>query len=239
MSSKITTGTRAQVWHGTARHTSGGLTKSDLMKNKAGRIVSRKKHHSAKKDNRLVKAGYKTKKGSFGFVKMGSRKRGRKSHKGGAPYGDNVSPSNFSAGNNNDSSSSTSGNRISGAGITNFGSGSTNVHIRAGMTAGSRHKKRGGMIPGAHGSGEATMNGGMIPGAHGSGEATMNGGMIPGAHGSGEATMNGGGFPPHPPRPYASMGGRRRKGQMGGLYNRSHGAQGLGSTALQLTNATM
>jgi hypothetical protein len=185
MSSKITTGTRAQVWHGTARHTSGGLTKSDLMKNKAGRIVSRKKHHSAKKDNRLVKAGYKSKKGSFGFVKVGSRKRGRKSHKGGysmdpttrtlmaggAPYGDNVSPSNFSAGNNN-SSSSTSGNRISGAGITNFGSGSTNVHMRAGMTAGGRRRKG-------------------------------------------------------------------RKGQMGGLYNRSHGAQGLGSAALQLTNATM
>jgi len=181
MSSKITTGTRAQVWHGTARHTSGGLTKSDLMKNKAGRIVSRKKHHSAKKDNRLVKAGYKTKKGSFGFVKVGSRKRGRKSHKGGAPYGDNVSPSNFSVGNNN-SSSSTIGNRISGAGITNFGSGSTNVHMRAGMTAGSRHKKRGGRS-----RGEATMNGGMIPGAHGSGEATMNGG---------------GSLPPRPPRPY-------------------------------------
>ena len=186
MSSKITTGTRAQVWHGTARHTSGGLTKSDLMKNKAGRIVSRKKHHSAKKDNRLVKAGYKTKKGSFGFVKVGSRKRGRKSHKGGAPYGDNVSPSNFSVGNNN-SSSSTIGNRISGAGITNFGSGSTNVHIRAGMTAGGSHPPP---------------------------------------------------VPFHPPR----MGGRRRKGrkgQMGGLYNRSHGAQGLGSAALQLPNATM
>ena len=35
-------GSRAQVWHGTAAETSGGLTKSKLMKNRAGRIVSRK-----------------------------------------------------------------------------------------------------------------------------------------------------------------------------------------------------
>ena len=37
-------GSKAQVWHETAEHTSGGLTKSDLMKNKSGRIVSKKKH---------------------------------------------------------------------------------------------------------------------------------------------------------------------------------------------------
>jgi hypothetical protein len=75
-----TIGTRAQVWHGTAKKTSGGLTKSDLMKNKAGRIVSRAKHNTAKKEMRLVKYGYGTKKGEFGFVKIGSRKH-RKSHK--------------------------------------------------------------------------------------------------------------------------------------------------------------
>ena len=43
-----TTGTRAQVWHGTAKHTSGGLTKSNLMQNKSGRIVSRAKQNTAK-----------------------------------------------------------------------------------------------------------------------------------------------------------------------------------------------
>ena len=32
-------GSRAQVWHETAHETSGGLTKSHLMKNKLGRIV--------------------------------------------------------------------------------------------------------------------------------------------------------------------------------------------------------
>ena len=36
-------GTRAQVWHGTAFKTSGGLTKDQLTYNKAGRIVSKKK----------------------------------------------------------------------------------------------------------------------------------------------------------------------------------------------------
>ena len=72
-------GTRAQVWHGTAYKTTGGLCKSDLMQNKSGRIVSKAKHNSAKREKRLVKAGYLTKKGQFGFVKNGkSMKKGRK-----------------------------------------------------------------------------------------------------------------------------------------------------------------
>ena len=88
-----TVGTRAQVWHKTARKTSGGLTKNNLMKNKAGRIVSKAKHNTAKREMRLVKYGYGTKKGKFGMVKLGSRKsKGRKSRKmrGGA---DSLSPS--------------------------------------------------------------------------------------------------------------------------------------------------
>ena len=72
-------GTRAQVWHGTAYKTSGGLTHNDLMMNKHGRIVSKSKHVSAKKDKRLIKAGFFTKKGHFGFVKKG--KSMRKSHR--------------------------------------------------------------------------------------------------------------------------------------------------------------
>ena len=72
-------GTRAQVWHGTAYKTTGGLTKNNIIKNKSGRIVSKAKHNSAKKEKRLVKAGYLTKKGQFGFVKNGkSMKKGRK-----------------------------------------------------------------------------------------------------------------------------------------------------------------
>ena len=34
-------GSRAKVWHGTAHHTSGGLTREHLKMNKHGRIVSR------------------------------------------------------------------------------------------------------------------------------------------------------------------------------------------------------
>lgn len=117
----MTVGSRAQVWHGTAKHTSGGLNKSHLMKNKAGRIVSRKKHASAKRDNRLAKAGYKTKKGHFGFVKVGSRKRG---HKGGK--GLILSPADLS--------------------LDSRSLGSTDVQIQAGMSGGRRrsHRMRGG-----------------------------------------------------------------------------------------------
>lgn len=41
-------GSRAEVWHGTARQTSGGLRKEHLMKNKSGRLVSIKKHKQGK-----------------------------------------------------------------------------------------------------------------------------------------------------------------------------------------------
>jgi hypothetical protein len=78
---EVLIGTRAQVWHGTAYKTTGGLCKSDLMQNKAGRIVSRAKHNTAKREKRLVKAGFLTKKGHFGFIKNGKsmrKKRGRK-----------------------------------------------------------------------------------------------------------------------------------------------------------------
>lgn len=71
------TGSRAMVWHQTAYKTTGGLTKSCLMQNKHGRIVSSKKHKSSKKDNRLVKAGYGTKKGTFGYVLLGSKAKGK------------------------------------------------------------------------------------------------------------------------------------------------------------------
>lgn len=69
-------GSRAQVMHGTAHHTTGGLTKSALKYNKAGRIVSKRKSMKAKKEKRLEKAGYKTRKGKFGFVKTKKGKKG-------------------------------------------------------------------------------------------------------------------------------------------------------------------
>ena len=68
---KQTTGSRAQVMHGTAKKTSGGLTKSQLKYNKQGKIVSKKASALAKKNNRLVKAGYITRKGQFGVSMRG------------------------------------------------------------------------------------------------------------------------------------------------------------------------
>ena len=79
-------GTRAEVMHGTAFKTSYGKTKSEggdaltrvnLKYNKHGRIVSIAK---SKKKDKLLKqlrdAGYTTKKGKFGAVKIA--KKGRK-----------------------------------------------------------------------------------------------------------------------------------------------------------------
>jgi len=76
-------GSRQQVMNGTAYKTAGELTKSQLMMNKWGRIVSRKKHASAKKEKRLVKHGYTAKKGKFGYVKVGSKKNRKSSKKHG------------------------------------------------------------------------------------------------------------------------------------------------------------
>ncbi len=74
-------GSRAQVWHGTAHQTSGNLTKIHLIMNKNGRIVSKRKHATAKREKRLVKAGFLTKKGQFGFIKKTHTRRHRKSSK--------------------------------------------------------------------------------------------------------------------------------------------------------------
>jgi len=62
-------GSRIQVFNGTAYKTEGGLVKCDLFRNKWGRIVSKKKHFTAKKEKRLQKNGYYAKKGSFGYIK--------------------------------------------------------------------------------------------------------------------------------------------------------------------------
>ena len=192
-----TIGSRRQVWNGTAKKTSGGLTKSDLMMSH-GRIVSKSKHFTAKKEMRLLKYGYGTQKGKFGFVKIGTKKqrKGRKKMKGGsalnpaesnAPYtidlGGAQAPTPLSrsltggrisrkmgmamgmAGGsglkplNEGGDANWAGDRLSGAGITNFGAGSTDVQMRAGMSGGrkrkskGRNKMRGGTINRAHNPG--------------------------------------------------------------------------------------
>lgn len=73
----LTNGTRAQVYHGTAKKTSGGLTKKDLFMNKRGRIVSKKASAAGKKAfTRLAKAGYKPKKGTFKLFSKKAPRRG-------------------------------------------------------------------------------------------------------------------------------------------------------------------
>jgi len=77
-------GSRAQVWHGTAKATGygkKGLRKHQLKKNKHGRIVSRKASAKAKRENRLGNAGWKTKKGVFGSFQVGDTRRRRKSRR--------------------------------------------------------------------------------------------------------------------------------------------------------------
>ncbi len=74
-----TIGTRAEVMHGTAKKTSGGLTKKDLKYNKQGRIVSVKMSERAKKEKRLEKAGFKPTKGKFKlFKKSDGKKKAKK-----------------------------------------------------------------------------------------------------------------------------------------------------------------
>lgn len=58
-------GSKLLVFRGEARHTSGGLTKKDLMRHK-GRIISRKKHAAGKKAIKHLRSlGYIAKKGTF------------------------------------------------------------------------------------------------------------------------------------------------------------------------------
>ena len=64
-------GSRAQVMRGTAKMTGGGLKKKDLKYNKQNKIVSRKASNTAKRVNKLVKAGYITQKGVFGSIMKG------------------------------------------------------------------------------------------------------------------------------------------------------------------------
>ena len=75
---KVKIGSKAQVFHGTAQRTAGGLTKDDLMKNEKGRIVSKKQHKAGLQAiKRLRAAGFVAKKGEFTLFK----KRGSKSPK--------------------------------------------------------------------------------------------------------------------------------------------------------------
>ena len=71
-------GSRILVYRGKAKHTPGGLKKKDLVRNKHGRIVSRKKQSLARKQKHL--GSNLARKGSkkFGPNKNGSNRKSRK-----------------------------------------------------------------------------------------------------------------------------------------------------------------
>jgi hypothetical protein len=85
-------GSRHQVWNGTAYKTSGNLTRKDLTMNKWNRIVSEKKHITAKKDKRLQKYGYYAKKGQFGYVKKTAKRRSNKKRGGALAFSEYSGP---------------------------------------------------------------------------------------------------------------------------------------------------
>ena len=68
-------GSRTQVNNGTAYRTTGGLTKDDILMNKNGYLVSKKKHITATKEKRLIKYGFVTRKGKFGNIKQGKKNK--------------------------------------------------------------------------------------------------------------------------------------------------------------------
>ncbi len=71
-------GSKLLVFRGEAKHTSGGLTKKDLMRHK-GRIISRKKHAAGKKAiKHLRELGFIAKKGTF---KLFRKSMAHKKHK--------------------------------------------------------------------------------------------------------------------------------------------------------------
>ena len=47
-------GSRRRVMHGTAKATAGGLKKRDLLKNKNGRIVSKRRHYAGKENKWIL-----------------------------------------------------------------------------------------------------------------------------------------------------------------------------------------
>jgi hypothetical protein len=210
MTNKVPTfGSRIQVYRSHAKKTSGGLTKSDLMMNKHGRIVSKAKHNTAKKEMRLLKHGYGTQKGKFGFVKVGSKSRKSKSKKmkGGMST---LYPA----------QANWEGAGISGDGLTNFGDSSTDVQLRAGMSGGKMHRRSRSMGM-AGGSGMAPLS--SQGAADWSGEGISGAGITDFGAGSNDVQMRAG-----------MSGGRSRgrsKGMRGGTGNR--GSVMIGSDAEQ------
>jgi hypothetical protein len=73
-------GSKLLVFRGEAKHTSGGLTKKDLMRHK-GRIISRRKHTAGKKAIKHLRAlGFIAKKGTFKLFRKSMATKTAKKH---------------------------------------------------------------------------------------------------------------------------------------------------------------
>lgn len=70
-------GSREQVFEKKAYKTSGGLTKHDLVKNNEGKIVSKAKYITSKREQRLKKYGFGVKSKRFGYLDSRYRKTRR------------------------------------------------------------------------------------------------------------------------------------------------------------------
>ena len=64
MAAKKTVGSKLEVYRGKASHTSGGLEKDDLIKNKQGKVVSKKKHEVGMTTGKANLDGYLQSKGA-------------------------------------------------------------------------------------------------------------------------------------------------------------------------------
>jgi hypothetical protein len=203
-------GTRAQVWHGTSYKTSGGLTKGDILQNKNGRIVSRSKHSSAKKENRLVKAGYGTKKGKFGFVKLNgkSHKRSKKMRGGFGSNSNSSSNSNNSNSNSNNSNSNSSSSQPSASQVAMLKQMNSNSN-NSGSNSNSNNSN-------SNSNSKISMKGGVGNSSSGSSSSSNNMAKMVMAQNQGNTNSS------NSNSSLSSMkkgGRRRRKGKRGGSVN--------------------
>jgi len=70
-------GSREKVFEKKAYKTTGGLTKNDLVKNDEGKIVSKAKYITSKREQRLKKYGFGVKSKRFGYLDARYRKTQR------------------------------------------------------------------------------------------------------------------------------------------------------------------
>jgi hypothetical protein len=165
---ELLVGSRAQVMHGTAYKTTGELTKEAFLQNKHGRIVSKSKYNTGKNKNKnnLLLHGYTAKKGKFGYVKVGTRSRGRgRKHRGGTtdPTNDgSTQPANGVTQGTAPGPAASPANAVGE--ISGYSSPSSVAANAAPFSGGRRRKTRGGLyLGGKHRRTHRRRRGGAMP----------------------------------------------------------------------------